>query len=130
MNEDYEIPKISENSGGMPCINPKWTWMYAEFEGKPAWLMTPDIKPLNCCDLLFVIDGDNSAIHLYACTYHNPPTELWCAWGHEAILVGYEAVVGKSFPQIAQEFKDSLKTIPLWMAQDPFFTTNTTTNEH
>jgi len=123
MSEDYEIPKISVNSGGMPCVEPKWTWMYAEFEGKPAWLMTPAIKPFNCCDLLFVIDGDNSAIHLYACTYCNPPTELWSKFQEYMTTADSAAAVEAAFPQIAAEYRESLATIPLWKAQDPRFST-------
>ena len=118
-NEEYEIPVISEHSGAMPCISPKWTWMYDDFDGELCWLMTPEIKPFNSADLLFVMDS--GGIRLYASTYGNEPVELWSASGQMYVLAGAAAIIERDFPQIAAEYYESLRTIPLWMAQDPEF---------
>lgn len=121
MNEDYEIPKITEIDGGMVYISPQWTWVYADFDGEPRWLMTPDIKPFSCPNLLFVENHDS--ISLYASTYFNTPTELWSKFQEYMTTADSTAAVEAAFPQIAAEYRESLATIPLWKAQDPRFST-------
>lgn len=117
MSTDYQIPKISENSGGIPCIEPKWTWMYAEFQGEYQWLMTPEISPFDC-DLLFVVYYDGC--WLYACTGFEKPVCLWSGSGFRSLLPGV-ALIADEFPEIAAKIRESTSTIDLWKAHDTKF---------